>query len=98
MKQGGEHWQWSPETPFYIGVLPRRGAKPSDLKVYSPPLVALLSPSNNLSPLPVVPLPKLFPRPCSQRLRRRIRQRHTRPRTERDERLLLVAGCARKIP
>ncbi|CRL22258.1 Carotenoid oxygenase [Penicillium camemberti] len=32
MKQGGEHWQWSPETPFYIGVLPRRGAKPSDLK------------------------------------------------------------------
>ncbi|KAL4891706.1 carotenoid oxygenase [Aspergillus ambiguus] len=32
MKQGGEHWQWSPETPFYIGVLPRRGAKPSDVK------------------------------------------------------------------
>lgn len=33
MKQGGEHWQWSPETPFYIGVLPRRGAQPSDVKV-----------------------------------------------------------------
>lgn len=33
MKQGGEHWQWSPETPFYIGVLPRRGAKSSDVKV-----------------------------------------------------------------
>ncbi|GIJ92158.1 hypothetical protein Asppvi_011134 [Aspergillus pseudoviridinutans] len=32
LKQGGEHWQWSPETPFYIGVLPRRGAKPSDVK------------------------------------------------------------------
>ncbi len=33
MKQGGEHWQWSPETPFYVGVLPRRGAKPGDVKV-----------------------------------------------------------------
>jgi carotenoid cleavage dioxygenase len=33
MKQGGEHWQWSPETPFYLGVLPRRGAKPEDVKV-----------------------------------------------------------------
>ncbi|KAF7168667.1 hypothetical protein CNMCM5623_001607 [Aspergillus felis] len=32
LKQGGEHWQWSPETPFYIGVLPRRGAKTSDVK------------------------------------------------------------------
>ncbi|KAJ5437919.1 uncharacterized protein N7458_008917 [Penicillium daleae] len=32
MKQGGEHWQWSPETPFYLGVLPRRGAKPTDVK------------------------------------------------------------------
>ena len=33
MKQGGEHWQWSPETPFYLGVLPRRGAQPGDVKV-----------------------------------------------------------------
>lgn len=33
MKQGGEHWQWSPETPFYLGVLPRRGANPTDVKV-----------------------------------------------------------------
>ncbi|KAJ5389705.1 uncharacterized protein N7496_000773 [Penicillium cataractarum] len=32
MKQGGEHWQWSSETPFYLGVLPRRGAKPTDVK------------------------------------------------------------------
>ncbi|PYH76827.1 putative lignostilbene dioxygenase [Aspergillus uvarum CBS 121591] len=32
MKQGGEHWQWSPETPLYLGVLPRRGARPSDVK------------------------------------------------------------------
>ena len=33
MKKGGEHWQWSPETPFYLGVLPRKGAKPTDIKV-----------------------------------------------------------------
>lgn len=33
LKQGGEHWQWSPETPFYIGVIPRYGAKSSDVKV-----------------------------------------------------------------
>ncbi|KAK3896971.1 carotenoid oxygenase [Staphylotrichum tortipilum] len=32
LKQGGEHWQWSPETPFYIGVLPRKGGKPTDVK------------------------------------------------------------------
>ncbi|VBB73831.1 Putative dioxygenase [Podospora comata] len=32
LKQGGEHWQWSPETPFYVGVLPRTGAKPEDVK------------------------------------------------------------------
>ncbi|KAJ5691843.1 hypothetical protein N7462_001266 [Penicillium macrosclerotiorum] len=32
LKQGGEHWQWSPETPFYIGLLPRRGGKSSDVK------------------------------------------------------------------
>ncbi|OJJ61765.1 hypothetical protein ASPSYDRAFT_75786 [Aspergillus sydowii CBS 593.65] len=32
MKQGGEHWQWSPETPMYLGVMPRRGAKAGDVK------------------------------------------------------------------
>ncbi|KAL3444872.1 carotenoid oxygenase [Aspergillus insuetus] len=32
MKQGGEHWQWSPETPLYLGVLPRHGAKGTDVK------------------------------------------------------------------
>jgi carotenoid cleavage dioxygenase len=35
MKQGGEHWQWDSNVPFYIGVLPRRGAKASDVKVLS---------------------------------------------------------------
>lgn len=33
MKAGGEHWQWNPEIPFYIGVLPRRGATGADVKV-----------------------------------------------------------------
>lgn len=33
LKQGGEHWQWDPEVPFYLGVLPRRGAKGGDIKV-----------------------------------------------------------------
>ncbi|KAK4155410.1 putative lignostilbene dioxygenase [Chaetomidium leptoderma] len=37
LKQGGEHWQWSPETPFYIGVLPRVGAKPDDVKWFRYP-------------------------------------------------------------
>ncbi|OQE29145.1 hypothetical protein PENFLA_c004G05205 [Penicillium flavigenum] len=32
LKQGGEHWQWSPETPFCIGVIPRYGAKSSEVK------------------------------------------------------------------
>ncbi|KAJ5152643.1 uncharacterized protein N7482_009121 [Penicillium canariense] len=32
LKQGGEHWQWSADTPFYVGLLPRRGAIPSDVK------------------------------------------------------------------
>lgn len=36
MKRGGEHWEWSPETPFYIGLLPRRGAKPTDVKAFIP--------------------------------------------------------------
>ena len=34
LKAGGEHWQWNNDIPMYIGVLPRRGAKGSDLKVY----------------------------------------------------------------
>lgn len=33
MKKGGEHWQWRSDIPFYLGVLPRRGAKGSDVKV-----------------------------------------------------------------
>lgn len=33
MKAGGEHWQWDPNIPFYLGVLPRHGAKGSDVKV-----------------------------------------------------------------
>jgi hypothetical protein len=33
MKQGGEHWQWDSNVPFYLGVLPRRGASGSDVKV-----------------------------------------------------------------
>ncbi|GLB02161.1 hypothetical protein AtubIFM57258_003502 [Aspergillus tubingensis] len=32
LKAGGEHWQWSPETPLYIGVIPRRGPKSGDIK------------------------------------------------------------------
>lgn len=37
MKQGGEHWQWDPSVPFYIGVLPRRGASGSDVKWFRAP-------------------------------------------------------------
>ncbi|KIW36010.1 uncharacterized protein PV06_11685 [Exophiala oligosperma] len=37
MKSGGEHWQWNPDIPFYIGVLPRRGAKGSDVKWFRAP-------------------------------------------------------------
>lgn len=37
MRAGGEHWQWSPETPFYIGVLPRAGARPEDVKWFRHP-------------------------------------------------------------
>lgn len=33
LKAGGEHWQWDSTVPMYIGVLPRRGAKGSDVKV-----------------------------------------------------------------
>ncbi|OGM40357.1 lignostilbene dioxygenase [Aspergillus bombycis] len=32
MRAGGEHWQWSPETPLYIGIIPRRNPKPGDVK------------------------------------------------------------------
>ncbi|KAI1334266.1 putative lignostilbene dioxygenase [Xylariaceae sp. FL0016] len=32
LKKGGEHWQWSPNTPFYLGVIPRYGGKSSDVK------------------------------------------------------------------
>jgi carotenoid cleavage dioxygenase-like enzyme len=34
MKKGGQHWQWDPTIPMYLGVLPRYGAKGSDVKVY----------------------------------------------------------------
>ncbi|KAI6265587.1 hypothetical protein MCOR27_011352 [Pyricularia oryzae] len=37
MKNGGEHWQWNPDIPFYLGVLPRRGAKGSDIKWFKAP-------------------------------------------------------------
>lgn len=36
LKAGGEHWQWNPDVPFYLGVLPRRGAKGEDVKVAHP--------------------------------------------------------------
>ncbi|KAF9874376.1 Carotenoid oxygenase [Colletotrichum karsti] len=29
LKAGGNHWQWYPERPYYIGVLPRRVARPA---------------------------------------------------------------------
>ncbi|RDH18984.1 lignostilbene dioxygenase, partial [Aspergillus niger ATCC 13496] len=37
MKAGGEHWQWTPDIPLYIGVLPRRGAQSSDIKWFRAP-------------------------------------------------------------
>ncbi|PMD29492.1 carotenoid oxygenase [Hyaloscypha variabilis F] len=37
MKNGGEHWQWTPDIPFYIGVLPRHGAKGEDVKWFRAP-------------------------------------------------------------
>ncbi|CAN9174044.1 unnamed protein product [Alternaria alternata] len=37
MKQGGEHWQWNPNIPFYLGVLPRRGASGSNVKWFRAP-------------------------------------------------------------
>ena len=33
MKKGGDHWQWDYSIPMYIGVLPRKGARGSDVKV-----------------------------------------------------------------
>ncbi|CAK7206127.1 transcriptional regulatory protein rco1 [Sporothrix eucalyptigena] len=37
LKVGGEHWQWNPNIPFYLGVLPRRGAKGSDVRWFRAP-------------------------------------------------------------
>ncbi|KAI8153695.1 Lignostilbene-alpha,beta-dioxygenase isozyme III [Colletotrichum sp. SAR 10_70] len=37
LKAGGEHWQWDSNVPIYIGVLPRRGAKGSDVKWFRAP-------------------------------------------------------------
>ncbi|KAF2032577.1 carotenoid oxygenase [Setomelanomma holmii] len=37
MKVGGEHWQWDPNVPFYLGVLPRRGATGADVKWFRAP-------------------------------------------------------------
>lgn len=37
MKAGGEHWQWNPNIPFYVGVLPRYGATASDVKWFRAP-------------------------------------------------------------
>ncbi|CAN9322844.1 unnamed protein product [Alternaria alternata] len=37
MKQGGEHWQWNPDIPFYLGVLPRRGASGTNVKWFRAP-------------------------------------------------------------
>ncbi|KAF2999657.1 hypothetical protein E8E13_000333 [Curvularia kusanoi] len=37
MREGGEHWQWNPDVPFYLGVLPRRGASGTDAKWFRAP-------------------------------------------------------------
>ncbi|GME34536.1 stilbene cleavage oxidase [Neofusicoccum parvum] len=37
MKKGGEHWAWRSDVPFYLGVLPRHGAKGSDVKWFQAP-------------------------------------------------------------
>ena len=37
MKQGGNHWQWEYDVPFYLGVLPRRGASGDDVKWFRAP-------------------------------------------------------------
>jgi carotenoid cleavage dioxygenase-like enzyme len=33
LKAGGDHWQWDHDIPMHIGVLPRRGANGTDVKV-----------------------------------------------------------------
>lgn len=37
LKAGGEHWQWNNDIPMYIGVLPRRGGKGTDVKWFEAP-------------------------------------------------------------
>ncbi|KUL88876.1 hypothetical protein ZTR_03539 [Talaromyces verruculosus] len=37
LKAGGNHWQWENDIPMYIGVLPRRGAKGTDVKWFRAP-------------------------------------------------------------
>ncbi|KAH8646222.1 lignostilbene dioxygenase [Xylariales sp. PMI_506] len=37
LKKGGEHWQWDSNIPFYLGVLPRRGATEDDVKWFNAP-------------------------------------------------------------
>ncbi|KAJ0122956.1 Lignostilbene-alpha-beta-dioxygenase isozyme I [Diaporthe amygdali] len=36
LKEGGNHWTWT-DRPHYIGILPRRGAKPTDIKWFEGP-------------------------------------------------------------
>lgn len=63
MKQGGEHWQWDSNIPVYFGVVPRRGAKGSDVKVRSirHVIIKLI--------FAVVPVTKCFSWPCVQCVR-----------------------------
>jgi carotenoid cleavage dioxygenase-like enzyme len=37
LKAGGEHWQWNSKIPFYIGVLPRHGARGDDVRWFRAP-------------------------------------------------------------
>ncbi|KAJ1326858.1 carotenoid oxygenase family protein [Microdochium nivale] len=37
LKAGGEHWQWTPENPFYLGVMPRHGGNNSNVKWFHGP-------------------------------------------------------------
>lgn len=52
MKAGGEHWEWNPDIPFYLGVLPRRGAKGSDVKVCKDFLICQLLDKRHRSMIP----------------------------------------------
>ncbi|KAF7538861.1 hypothetical protein G7054_g2621 [Neopestalotiopsis clavispora] len=36
-RDGGEHWQWDSKVPFYLGVVPRRGAHGEDVKWFKAP-------------------------------------------------------------